>query len=215
MEIERVNVYADPRFRQEVLYQHGAYLADGEPWSFLIISDYEAVIEAPPHTPEALQEMIETFRFHAEHITTFYDESLEVLLRLPRIERREVKIEDLQPSQFSVDCEKCAAVGPFIHTARDIVIPVLPLPDGRLCVLDGHTRLYEAWRRGLRTAMVFESKSAEDMRKTLYGFVKEARKRGIYHIHEMACYSPERQKREWHDWCDAYFARQNEGGSDE
>ena len=181
MEIERVNVYADPRFRQEVLYQHGAYLADGEPWSFLIISDYEAVIEAP----------------------------------LPRIERREVKIEDLQPSQFSVDCEKCAAVGQFIHTARDIVIPVLPLPDGRLCVLDGHTRLYEAWRRGLRTAMVFESKSAEDMRKTLYGFVKEARKRGIYHIHEMACYSPERQKREWHDWCDAYFARQNEGGSDE
>lgn len=206
MEIQRINGYTDPRFPQEVLYQHGAFLVDGVPWAFRVISDHEAVVSGEGLTRETLAEAAEDFRFYAEHITTFYDEAGNHLLDLPPVERREAAIDSLQPSQFSVDREKCAAVGHFIHTTADIVVPVTRLEDGSLCVMDGHTRLYEAWRRGIPTAMVFEVSGW----KELGNFVAEARNRGIYHIRDMALYSPEEQKEKWHDWCDAYFAaRQN------
>lgn len=206
MEIQRINGYTDPRFPQEVLYQHGAFLVNGAPWSFRIVSDHEAVVSGEGLTRETLAEAAEDFRFYAEHITTFYDEVGNCLLDLPPVTCREAAIDSLQPSQFSVDREKCAAVGHFIHTAADIVVPVTRLADGTLCVMDGHTRLYEAWRRGITTAMVFEISGWD----TLGNFVAEARNRGIYHIRDMALYSPEEQKEKWHDWCDAYFAaRQN------
>ena len=51
MEIERVNGYGDPRFPQEVLNQHGAFLVDGRPWSFRIISDRGAAVTAPQPIP--------------------------------------------------------------------------------------------------------------------------------------------------------------------
>ena len=117
-----------------------------------------------------------------------------------------MEIDLLQPSQFSVDREKCAAVGHFIHTAADIVVPVTRLEDGSLCVMDGHTRLYEAWRRGISTAMVFDVPGW----KELTAFVTEARSRGIYHVRDMALYSPREQKEKWHDWCDAFFAARQE-----
>lgn len=202
MEIQRIDGYTDPRFPQEVLYQHGAFLVDGAPWSFRVVSDHEAVVSGEGLIRETLAEAAEDFRFYAEHITTFYDEGGGCLLDLPPVERRETAIDSLQPSQFSVDREKCAAVGCFIHTAADIVVPVTRLEDGSLCVMDGHTRLYEAWRRGIATAMVFEVSGW----KALGDFVAEARKRGIYHIRDMALCSPEEQKEKWHDWCDAYFA---------
>ena len=206
MEIQRIDGYTDPRFPPEVLYQHGAFLVDGAPWSFRVISDHEAEVTGEGLTRESLAEAAEDFRFYAEHITTFYDEAGNRLLDLPPVTRREAAIDSLQPSQFSVDREKCAAVGHFIHTAADIVVPVTRLADGALCVMDGHTRLYEAWRRGITTAMVFEVSGWD----TLGDFVAEARNRGIYHIRDMALYSPEEQKEKWHDWCDAYFAAQPE-----
>lgn len=206
MEIQRINTYTDPRFPQEVLYQHGAFLVDGAPWAFRVISDHEAVISAEALDPAEAEEVIKDFRFYAEHITTFYDEAGNCLLRLPPVERREVEIDSLQPSQFSVDWEKCAAVGHFIHTAADVVIPVTTLEDGTLCILDGHTRLYEAWRQGLRTAMTIDAPGWGG----LVGFVQEARKRNIYHIRDMALYSPQEQKEKWHDWCNAYFAAQGQ-----
>ncbi len=202
MEIQRIDSYTDPRFPQEVLYQHGAFLVDGAPWSFRVISDHEAEVAGEGLNRETLVEAAEDFRFYAQHITTFYDEAGACLLDLPPVERREVPIDSLQPSQFSVDREKCAAVGHFIRSAADVVIPVTTLEDGSLCVMDGHTRLYEAWRRGITTAMVFEVSGWE----ALGDFVTEARNRGIYHIRDMALYSPEEQKEKWHDWCDAYFA---------
>lgn len=202
MEIQRIDGYTDPRFLQEVLYQHGAFLVDGAPWSFRVVSDHEAVVSGEGLTRETLAEAAEDFRFYAEHITTFYDESGTCLLRLSPVERREAAIDSLQPSQFSVDREKCDAVGHFIHTAADIVVPVTRLEDGSLCVMDGHTQLYEAWRRGITTAMIFEVSGWD----TLGDFVAEARNRGVYHIRDMALYSPEEQKEKWHDWCDAYFA---------
>ena len=209
MDIQRLDAYTDPRFPQEVLYQHGAFLVDGAPWAFRVISDHEAVVSGEGLNEAALAEVAEDFRFYAGHITTFYNEAGACLLRLPPIERREVDIGALQPSQFSVDREKCAAVGHFIHSAADIVVPVTPLEDGSLCVMDGHTRLYEAWRRGIRTAMVINVPDWEG----LSGFVAEARSRGIYHIRDMALYSPEEQKKNWHDWCDAYFAAREAAGT--
>ena len=204
MEIQRIDTYNDSRFPQEVLYQHGAFLVNGDPWAFRVISGHEAVVSAPGLTPAALEEVVKDFRFYASHITVFYDETGKCLLRLPPVERREVEIDSLQPSQFSVDREKCAAVRHFIHTASDVVVPVTTLVDGTLCVLDGHTRLYEAWRQGLRTAMVVDVPGWEG----IAGFVREARKRNIYHIRDMALYSPQEQNEKWHDWCDAYFAAQ-------
>ena len=205
MDIQRIDSYNDPRFPREVLDQHGAFLVGGVPWAFRVISGYEAEISTENLNPEALEKAVDNFRFYAEHITTFYDETGPCLLCLPPVARREVEISSLQPSQFSVDREKCAAVGRFIRSAADLVIPVTTLEDDdALCVLDGHTRLYEAWRQGIRTAMVFDVSGWE----TLAGFVREARKRGIYHICDMALYGPEEQKEKWHDWCDAYFAAQ-------
>lgn len=205
MEIQRINTYTDPRFPQEVLYQHGAFLVDGAPWAFRVISDHEAVISAEALDPAEAEEVIKDFRFYAEHITTFYDEAGNCLLRLPPVERREVEIDSLQPSQFSVDREKCAAVGHFIHSAADVVIPATTLEDDTLCVLDGHTRLYEAWRRGLRTAMVVDVPGWIGVDS----FVREARRRNIFHIRDMALYSPQEQKEKWHDWCAAHFAGKN------
>ena len=210
MDIQRIDSYTDPRFPQEVLYQHGGFLVDGAPWAFRVISDHEAVVSAAALHPAALEEAASAFRFYAEHITTFCDDAGNCLLRLPPIARREVEIDILQPSQFSVDREKCAAVGHFIRSAADIVVPVTALPDGALCVLDGHTRLYEGWRRGIRTAMVFDVPGWD----ALAGFVREARKRNIYHIRSMALYSPEEQKEKWHNWCEAYFAAQGQSEED-
>lgn len=206
MDIQRIHSYSDSRFPRDVLYQHGAYLADGQPCFFRVISDHEAVLTAPPMSQEDRGKLIETFRFYGEHITVFYDGAGNCLLRLPPIARREVEIDGLQPSQFSVDREKCAAVGHFIRSAADLVIPVMALPEGGGCVLDGHTRLYEAWRRGIRRAMIFDCGMSPEARKNMLCFVREARKRGVYHIRDMAFYSPEEQKEKWHDWCDAYFA---------
>lgn len=210
MDIERINSYTDPRFPQETLYQHGAFLVDGAPCSFRIISGHEAVVEAENLSEDALREAAENFRFYTEHITTFYDTAGKCLLDLPPVERREVEIDSLQPSQFSVDREKCAAVGHFIRSAADVVIPTMTLEDGTLCTLDGHTRLYEAWRRGIRTAMVFTSDIPLQQQSIMAEFVREARNRGIRHIRDMALYSPEEQMKNWHDWCDAFFAARQE-----
>ena len=44
MEIQRIDSYTDPRFPKEVLYQHGAFLVNGAPWTFRVISDHEAEV---------------------------------------------------------------------------------------------------------------------------------------------------------------------------
>lgn len=210
MEIERVNSYNDSRFPQEVLNQHGAFLADGIPWAFRIVSDRGAVVTAgQPFDGEALAEVVDTFRFYAEHITDFYGEDGALLLSLPPVERWEADIDSLQPSQFSVDEDKCAAVDGFLRAAADLVIPVTELADGTLCSMDGHTRLYAAWQKGIRTAMVFRG-ADQDMGTQIADFAAEARKRGISHVRDMALYSHEEQEEKWIGWCQAWFAQKAE-----
>ena len=207
MEIERIDGYKDPRFPQEVLNQHGAFLADGVPWAFRIVSGQGAVVTAAqPFDGDALAEVAGQFRFYAGHITDFYDEAGTLLLSLPPVERWEVDINALQPSQFSVDEDKCAAVDGFLHTAADLVIPVTELADGTLCTMDGHTRLYAAWRKGIRRAMVFRA-ADQDMGARIADFAAEARKRGVFHVRDMALLSHEEQEEKWIGWCRAYFAQ--------
>ena len=55
MDIERIDSYSDPRFPWEVLSQHGAFLVDGKPWAFRVVSDRAAVITAERITEEALR----------------------------------------------------------------------------------------------------------------------------------------------------------------
>ena len=211
MEIVRINGYDDTRFPREVLNQHGAFLADGVPWAFRVVSDRgAAVTAAQPITPEALAEMAEDFRFYAGHITDFYDESGDLLLSLPPVERWEADIDALQPSQFSVDEDKCAAVDGFLHTAADLVIPVTEGADGALISMDGHSRLYAAWRKGIRSAMVFRTPNTEAA-QTILPFVEEARRRGIFHIRDMAFYSHAEQEEKWTGWCRAYFSALGDG----
>lgn len=212
MDIERINGYGDPRFSQEVLNQHGAFLVDGRPWAFRVVSDKGAVVSAPAgFTPKELAEVVDAFRFYAEHITDFYGEDGAPLLSLPPVERWQVEIDALQPSQFSVDRDKCAAVDGFLRTAADLVIPVTELTDGTLCAMDGHTRLYTAWRKGIRAAMVFRCSDGE-MGAQIADFAQEARKRGIFHVRDMALYSHEEQEEKWIGWCQAYFAQKSEDG---
>lgn len=54
MEIRRINNYSDSRFSEKVLKQHGAFEAD----------------------------VIEEFRYYAEHITKFYNESGQTVAEL-------------------------------------------------------------------------------------------------------------------------------------
>lgn len=205
MDIERINGYTDVRFPPEILRQHGAFLADGQPWSFRVVSGSEAVVTAPNPDFAGLEEVVDRFRFYAGHITAFYDGAGRCLLRLPEVERREVEISLLQPTQFSVDREKCGAVGSFLHGPGDLVVPVAELA-GALCVLDGHTRLYAAWQKGIRTAMVYPSSlDAADL-TWLSDFVAEARRRGVKQPADMALYSPQEQEEQWHRWCRSYFA---------
>lgn len=206
MEIKRVNGYSDPRFSREVLCQHGAFLVDGAPWAFRIVSDCAAVVSAPAASQEALCEAVEAFRYYSGHVTEFYGETGDVLLHLPPVERREVEIDRLQPSQFSVDREKCAAVGEFVRGTADLVIPVSALADGALAILDGHTRLYTAWQRGIRTAMAYRCAQDNGERADTAAFVREARRRRIFHIRDLAVYSPAEQEEKWLGWCKAYFA---------
>ena len=44
MKIQRIDIYDDPRFTKEALYQHGCYLVDDEPYEIVIVSKNEAVI---------------------------------------------------------------------------------------------------------------------------------------------------------------------------
>lgn len=211
MDIQRIDNYHDPRFPREVLNQHGAFLADGVPWSFRIISEKGAAVSsAQPFDGEALAEVADFFRFYAGHITDFYDGDGAPLLSLPPVERWEVDIDSLQPSQFSVDRDKCAAVDGFLRTAADLVIPVAEAEDGTLYAMDGHTRLYAAWRKGIRRAMVFRCPDRE-MADGILPFVAEARKRGIFHVRDMALYSHEEQEEKWTGWCRAYFAARGAG----
>ena len=107
MTIQRLDTYEDPRFSSTALLQHGAFLMDG---SIPCEVEIFAATKATVRCPQAYQEqLIEEFRFYAEHITEFYDETGTCLAKFEPVQLFDVPLSQIQPSQFFVDREKISS----------------------------------------------------------------------------------------------------------
>lgn len=199
--IQRIDCYSDQRFEPEILRQHGAFIVDGEyRCGFRIIDQDSAVVF---HDPEVnVSELIDEFRFYAEHIVNFYDGDMRLLKSFAPLEIFSMKTEDIQPSQFFVDMDKVAAIAGFIKGADDIIIPVVRAKE-LLVSCDGHTRLYYATAQGYTTVRAFFT----DPGDYLEWFVQEARRRGVYSPHDLRPLPHEEYKVKWHQFCDEFFSR--------
>ena len=178
-EIKRIDTYDDARFSDKVLSQHGAFLVND---SLL----YE--------------EVIEEFRFFAEHITIFYDEQGNVVKEFAKIPIFDVKIEEIQPSQFYVDITKKQEVSKFVCTEEDIIIPLVKCGD-KFISMDGHTRLAVAIDKGFKEVKGFLAKS-EDW---LYKFANEAEKRHVHSPYDLETLTHEEYEVKWNRFCDEFF----------
>ena len=199
MEIQRIDTYTDKRFSLKVLYQHGCFLVDGNPFEVEIISDYEAVIRGKD--ADAYMEVIDNFRFYTPHITKFYNTDGGVVKEYPRAQLLTVPLEQIQPSQFLVDRDKIAAVSTFIDEAKDIIIQVLPF-EGKYISLDGHTRLYFAVMKGWNHVRAV-TESSDDW---VYRFVEEAKKRGVHSPKDLVPFCHDEYEVKWNRFCDELFA---------
>ncbi len=206
MEIVRINSYNDPRFAQNVLLQHGAFLADDEPCSFEIIGRDSAVLCCPTRfCQQEIDELLDEFRFYAEHITTFYNKEGVLLRNYPPVALFSVELSQLQPSQFYVDEDKLAAISSFVKSGEDVIIPLTPEKEtGRFVSLDGHTRLYRAYQLGCRTVYGFLT---EDTGGYIRHFVAEAKKQGVFSPCDIVVLPHEQYRKKWDDFCDAFFHR--------
>lgn len=204
MDIQRIDNYTDTRFSKTVLEQHGAYLIDGDPYEIEITGSSEATVRGKD--PAAYAELIEEFRFHAPHITRFFDEAGSLLAEYPVPEIIEVEIDRIQPSQFFVDEEKLAAIRSFIHQPEDVIIQVLPWND-RFISLDGHTRLYAAVQEGFPSVKAVISETNE----WVWPFVLEAEKRKIFSPRDLILLSHDDYEVQWNQYCDSVFAQQDPG----
>lgn len=200
MKIRRIDSYADDRFPKEILFQHGAYLVDDEPYEVEIVTPEEAIVRGKD--PAAFSQLIEEFRFHAPQILRFYDDSQKLIAEYPAAPLLEIRLDDIQPSQFFVDEDKLAAVSSFVHSEKDIIIQVMPYKEGFVS-LDGHTRLYLAAKRGYDTVKAIISEVDE----SIWIFVHEAEKRKICHPGDLILLPHERYVTEWDHYCDEIFAR--------
>lgn len=200
MEIERLNSYEDSRFDPDILRQHGAFVIDGRyPCGFRILDEHSAKVYY--HDYGAIEEILENFRFYAGHITRFYDRDGALLREYGEVETFELPLEQIQPSQFYVDREKLQAVGSFVESGEDIVVPVMKA-DGRYVSLDGHTRLYLAWRRGYDHVRAFLE---EDAGGAIADFAREARSRGVRCVEDMEELCHEEYEEKWNRFCEGFF----------
>lgn len=199
MKIERINALHDERFREIVLKQHGAFLADGKPCEVEIIDQRSAKIFC--EDAQRIDELIRLFRYFAEHITIFYDRDGKLLREFPPVSLFEIEIAEIQPSQFYVSADKMLAVKSFVRTGRDVIVP-LNLSDGRYIAMDGHTRLRCALELGEKKALGFIAEPNEE----LLWFVDQARQRGIFGVKDMQMVSAEEYTEKWERFCDAHFA---------
>lgn len=204
MDIQRVNDYTDERFSPEVLRQHGAFVIDGKyPCSFKIINENTAVIEY--HDYSEITPVIEQFRFYTEHITRFLDKNGNILAELPEVKIFELDVDLIQPSQFYVDEDKIRAVSSFLEKGGDIVVPVMA-KDGRYISLDGHTRLYYAYKQGWKTVRAFET----EVNGYVLEFVKEAKKRGVTYVRDMELLTHAEYEIKWNKFCDDFFGSEQD-----
>lgn len=205
MNIERINDLSDHRFSDRVLRQHGAYLADGQPCEVEITGERTAVIRCGADTD--IDALIEEFRFYAEHITRFYNGEGGLLRQLDDVELFEVDIDRIQPSQFYVSKEKLDAVASFVHSGRDVIVPLNAHGD-RYISMDGHTRLYLAVLLGIERVLGFIAEDNSDVR----AFAEEAARRGIGAPRDLTVLSPDEYEEKWIGFCQNYFASKRKDG---
>jgi hypothetical protein len=198
MEIRRIDSYADDRFSKRILFEHGAYLIDGDPYEVEIISPDEAIVRGKDQS--LYRQLIEEFRFHAPQILRFYDDAKKPIAEYPTVSLFEIGLDKIQPSQFFIDEDKLAAVSSFIEKPEDIVIQVMPYED-RFISLDGHTRLYLAAMRGYASVKAVVS----EVDDSIWSFVKEAERRKIFHPRDMTLLSHEEYTIQWDGYCDIVF----------
>lgn len=206
MEIERVDSYKDTRFSEKVLYQHGAFLVDGKyPCEVEILNSNTAVIDY--YDSSVYHLIIERFRFYAEHITRFLDKKGNLIKEFPAVSLFQIKLQEIQPSQFYIDIEKIDAVQKFIIQPEDIIIPVFPY-QGKYISLDGHTRLFVAKQKKFSYVQAFFADSG-DYLSSIFAFVEEAQKRGIFLVGDMKAVSHKDYKVLWYGFCDTFFQKQD------
>lgn len=199
MDIKRINSYNDEQFSKKVLYQHGCFLAEGEPYEIEIISDYEAVIRGKDSN--VYLAVIEEFLFFTPHITMFYNEKREIVKHYPKAEVFELPLNEIQPSQFYVDRDKIDAISTFIEKGEDIIIQVTKQGE-KYISLDGHTRLYYAVMKGFDRVRAVMAEADDCM----FDFVAEAQKRGIFTPKDLVLVSHEEYEKKWNQYCDEYFS---------
>lgn len=197
-EIQRINEYNDPRFSPAVLRQHGAFLVNGVPCEVEVTGPDCAVVRGDARA--FYPQLIEDFRFYAEHISRFYDAKGNLLAGFSPVERFPVKLLDIQPSQFYVDKDKLAAVRSFVTEPEDVVIPVM-VQDGRYISLDGHTRLAAALDAGFHQVFAFLTKGGD----YILAFAGEARKRGVYDPSGLKRVSHEEYQTLWNQFCEDFL----------
>lgn len=198
MSIIRINTYDDQRFSQEALNQHGCYIADGDvPVEIIIISQSEALIKGDK---AYFDEVIEEFRFNAEHITKFYNESGKLIKQFKDVGLFKLDLANIQPIQFFIDRDKLEAVKSFVNSEEDVIIPVVKR-EGTYVSLDGHTRLYLADSLGFKQVYAYLSEA-------FYGFdyfLGEARNRNIHTIKDLVLLEHEDYMVQWDKFCEAYY----------
>ena len=195
--IKRIHSYDDKRFSKKVLQQHGAFEVDGLLYEVEIISNDEAIVKG---SDKYILEVIEEFRFYAEHITKFYNEENICIMEYPKINLFEIELTKIQPSQFYVDEDKKKQVSNFIYKPEDILIPVMK-HNNRFISLDGHTRMSVAIDRGYHSVYGFITE-AEDY---INDFVKEAVRRNINSPFDMKVISHQEYDILWNQFCSEYF----------
>lgn len=198
MNIERINSYTDKRFSERILKQHGAFLIDGEPFGFEIISNDSAVVHMLGK--DCPKELTDEFRFYAEHITKFHREDGTLIREYPAVALFKVSMKDIQPSQFYIDEDKLNAVSSFIENPDDIIIPLVKYND-RYISADGHTRLALAAELGFHEVVGFITESND----TLIAFAEEAKRRNILSTHDLKIVSHDEYKAVWNKFCDEFL----------
>ena len=198
-EVNRVNSYTDARFSQKILNQHGAFLVGEDSYEVEIISQMDAMVRGK--NLDFYEAVIKEFRFYAEHITRFWDESHNLIKEYLAIELVEIPIAEIQPSQFYVDESKMQAVRTFVASEQDLVIPLVRWKDRNVSA-DGHTRLAVAAEKNIKTAYGFYTKTGD----YVFDFAEEAMKRGIISPYQLRKVSHEEYEKLWYPFCDEYFA---------
>lgn len=199
--IQRINEYDDIRFPREVLIEHGAFLIDDKyKCSFKITSKNTATVEFDKEIN--IEEVIDEFRFYAEHITKFYDINNKIIKSFPSINIFKINIEDIQPSQFYVDKNKVESVSSFITNSNDIIVPLAKIND-ELVSLDGHTRLHLATKRGYKQVYGFYTLAEDYIRD----FVLEAKRRNILTPYDLKVLTHEEYEEKWYRFCNEFFKK--------